>query len=73
MTTPRATNKTDVVTRDLLDERTCRIMHIISSAKELELERHAAIDAKLQAANTVLNERLFHLNELRGDVVTKKD
>jgi hypothetical protein len=73
MTTPRATNKADVVTRDLLDERTCRLMHIIGSAKELEVERHAAIDAKLQAASTVLNERLYHLNELRGDVVTKKE
>jgi hypothetical protein len=73
VTTPRATTKADVVTRDLLDERTCRIMHIIGSAKELEVERHAAIDAKLSAASMVLEERLHHLNELRGDVITKKE
>jgi hypothetical protein len=71
MTEPR--KPTDVVTRELLDERTCRLMAVIGAAKELEVERHAAIDAKLQAASTVLNERLYHLNELRGDVVTKKE
>jgi hypothetical protein len=73
MTTPRATNKADVVTRELLDERSQRIMDVIDAAKQLELARHAAIDAKLQASNEVLEHRLRMLNDLRGNVVSKTE
>ena len=63
MVEPRSKN--DVVTRELLDERTCRLMAIINAAKELEGERHDAIEAKLVATNESLEYRLAHLNELK--------
>ena len=69
MTEPR--KPSDVVTREILDERTCRLMAVLNSAKELELARHEAIEAKLSAANEVLEQRLHYLNELRGNVITK--
>lgn len=59
------------VTRELLDERTCRIMAVINAGKELEITRHDAIDAKLEVSHQVLQERLHALNELRGNVITK--
>ena len=71
MTEPR--KPTDVVTRELLDERTCRLMAVINASKELELERHVAIDAKLGAAKEVLDHRLETLNALREDVITKTE
>jgi hypothetical protein len=73
VTATRAANKADVVTRELLDERSQRIMDVIDAAKQLELARHAAIDAKLHAANEVLEHRLRMLNDLRGNVVSKTE
>ena len=71
MTEPR--KPTDVVTRELLDERTCRLTAIMSAAKELEIARHDAIDAKLGAAKEVLDHRLEALNALREDVISKTE
>lgn len=65
--------KTDTVTREMLDERTCRLMAIINAAKDIEQVRHEAIDAKLSAAKEVLEQRLHLLNDLRGNVVTKNE
>ena len=72
MAEPRR-SPSDVVTRELLDERTCRLMTVLSAAKELEITRHEAIDAKLQAAKEVLDHRLEALNALREDVITKTE
>jgi hypothetical protein len=48
-------------------------MAVIGSAKELEITRHEAIDAKLHAAKEVLDHRLEALNALREDVITKTE
>ena len=73
MAEPRQRSPSDVVTRELLDERTCRLMAVIGAAKELEVARHEAIDARLGASKEVLDHRLHLLNELRGDVITKTE
>jgi hypothetical protein len=72
------------LTREVLDERTNRMMALINASKEVELERHRAIDERIATAQTVLDARLktsmevletrLHLlNELRGDVITKTE
>ncbi len=66
-------NGSDNVTFRDLDERTCRLMAIITSAKEADTLRHDAITAQVGAAEKVLGERLHLLNELRGDVITKTE
>ena len=70
MTEPRR-QPNDVVTRELLDERTRRLSEIIASGKELENVRHAAIEAKLLAAKDVLEQRLHLLNNLRSETMTR--
>ncbi len=72
-TTSQANHEAIVTLRDLLDERICRVMAVITANKELEVSRHEAIDAKLKAAEEVLEARLILLNELRGDVLMKPE
>jgi hypothetical protein len=75
MTVPRTTsNHQDIVTlRDLLEEKCCKILSIIDSSKELEVSRHEAIEAKLQASEAVMEHRLKGLNELRSGVLSKAE
>jgi len=67
-----ATNHADIITlRDLMKSEIKRVEDAIVASERLDISRHEAIDAKLQAAENVLEHRLEGLNELRGDVITK--
>ena len=75
MTTPARTKMASHpdpgVSRELCNERCDKLALLIEAAEKLDVERHAAITAKLEAAAEVLEHRLIGLNELRGDVITK--
>ena len=67
-------NHEDLVTlRDLVDLEIRRLETMLTAAKELEVSRHEAIDAKLAASHNALQDRLHFLNELRNDVITKTE
>ena len=60
----------DVVTRYLLDERTCRIMAIIAADKELQKTRYDAQQSALSLASAEAEKNYHRLNELRERCVS---
>ena len=72
--TPMASRPTlEVTILDLMEAELCKIRVLIDYVEKIDLERHKAVEAKMQAAEKVLEHRLLGLNELRAGVITKTE